>query len=130
MVHSTKILVVDDDRDITGMISKVLSRHGFTVLRAHNLTTARAAVSDYQAKFDLILLDVTIDAQGDGIAFLSEIRKKLNLICPVMMISGAFDIDLARKATESGALGYLPASHHEIVQAVFRNAKTSGPSYK
>lgn len=79
---SEKILVVDDEKEITDLISLYLRNENFTVcpfydsLKAHD-----AAMSE---EFDLAILDVMMPNM-DGFKLCEEIRKKHNY--PIIMLT-------------------------------------------
>lgn len=67
------ILVVDDDEDITRMITRFLSSRGHTCVTAH--TGAQGAVEFNAEETSLIITDLNMPA-GDGIALITRIRRE------------------------------------------------------
>ena len=67
----TKILVVDDDAEITKMLENYLTGEGYEVLIASNGASAVSATSS--AEPDLVLLDIVLGAE-DGRDVLRELR--------------------------------------------------------
>lgn len=76
------ILLVDDDEDIRGAISKLLTLEGYRVVEASNGLEALDAVQSGEIK--LILLDIMMPKM-DGLSALMKIREKNNL--PIIMLS-------------------------------------------
>jgi two-component system, cell cycle sensor histidine kinase and response regulator CckA len=54
------ILVVEDEDMLRGAVSKALRRQGFSVVEAHDGSTAIAMIGASKGKFDALLLDVTL----------------------------------------------------------------------
>lgn len=78
-----KILVVDDDPDTVEAIRIVLEKAGHKVSSAHNRADGMAAM---EKKPDLVILDVMMEEQDDGIAMVQESRKK-GFKQPILMLS-------------------------------------------
>ena len=77
-----KILLIDDEPDITELIKQYLLKEDFTIAAASNGREALAVMQDFQP--DLILLDVMMP-DIDGIELCLEIRKQSNV--PVLFLS-------------------------------------------
>ena len=70
-----KILIIDDEIDITESISAILSDEGFECTKALNPNDAINFIENNI--YDLIILDVWLnDANYDGIKLLKLIKKK------------------------------------------------------
>ena len=119
-----KVLVVDDNEDIRGLLSLVLQNEGYEVFAAED--GAQALEKTYEEKPDLILLDVMMPGLS-GLEVLSTIRehkdKKVNQV-PIMMITAKSTIDDIDAAVELGASSYIvkpfrPANLAEKVHAIF-----------
>ena len=76
------ILVVDDDREITGAIAAALEREGYRVLRAYN--GMEALDQALAPELRLIIMDVMMP-RLDGLSALMRIRERRNL--PVIVLS-------------------------------------------
>lgn len=79
----TKILVVDDDQEITKLLEKFLSNEGYQVTVASNGQGALAAASASEP--ELVLLDIVLGSE-DG----REVLRELRLISdvPVIFLTG------------------------------------------
>lgn len=79
-MDGNKILVVDDDSDITWFFRQILEGEGFSVSTAHKGAGALELAG--KEKFDLAILDVVLpDIQGDKLAKeLSKKNKSLKII--------------------------------------------------
>ncbi len=66
-----KILVVDDDLELTTLIAKFLTKHGFAVLTAPDAIQAKALL--LRERVRLVITDLMMPHQ-DGIAFSEELH--------------------------------------------------------
>ena len=84
-MSSPRILVVDDEADIRGLLSEILAEEGYEVEVAADAASARRAAAREEP--DLVLLDIWMPDM-DGITLLREWSEKHALRCPVVMLSG------------------------------------------
>lgn len=115
-----KVLIVDDDENISEVINMYLKSSGYDTKIALNGRSAREIYSEY--KPDLVLLDVMIP-YIDGIDVLKWIRKQSET--PVIMITAKGDTFDKVLALELGADDYIvkPFEPKELlarVKAVLR----------
>lgn len=98
----SKLLLVDDDVELTELLSSLLTLEGFDVQTANN---GLEALQKLNESHELVLLDVMMP-KLNGIETLKEIRKVSNV--PVMMLTArGEDIDRVL-GLELGADDYLP----------------------
>ena len=98
----SKLLLVDDDIELTELLSTLLELEGFDVETANN---GLEALQKLNESYKLVLLDVMMP-KLNGIETLKEIRKVSNV--PVMMLTArGEDIDRLL-GLELGADDYLP----------------------
>lgn len=76
------ILIVDDDEDITRVITRFLSSRGHACVTAH--TGAQGAVEFDPQRTSLIITDLNMPA-GDGIALISRIRRQSDV--PIIVVT-------------------------------------------
>jgi DNA-binding response OmpR family regulator len=112
---ASRILVVDDDDDIRGLLRALLERAGHEVFEAAD---GRAGLRElYEGSPDLIILDVTMPGL-DGWATLERIREVTDV--PVLMLT-AHDAELERvRGLKAGADDYVvkPFGRQELVARV------------
>lgn len=98
-----RLLIVDDDRKLAGLLRDYLVPMGYEVELRHNGPDglAEALGSEYHA----ILLDIMMPGM-DGIAVLRELRKKSDV--PVLMLTALGDEADRIVGLEMGADDYLP----------------------
>ncbi|HGJ5876124.1 MAG TPA: envelope stress response regulator transcription factor CpxR [Arsenophonus sp.] len=97
-----KILLVDDDHELTSLLKELLEMEGFSVIIAYD---GEQALKLIDSTIDLLLLDIMMP-QKNGIDTLKEIRRQYQI--PVIMLT-ARGSDLDRVlGLELGADDYLP----------------------
>lgn len=111
------ILVVDDEVGIRELFSEILSDEGYSVTLAANSAEARRAVKTCDP--DAILLDIWMP-DTDGISLLKEWASQGPLPCPIIMMSGHANIDMAVEATKFGAFTFLekPTSIKTLIETL------------
>lgn len=98
----SKLLLVDDDIELTELLSAFLKLEGFEVQTANNGMEALKILNETH---QLVLMDIMMPVLN-GIETLKEIRKRSNV--PVMMLTAKGD-DIDRiLGLELGADDYLP----------------------
>jgi CheY-like chemotaxis protein len=102
-----KILIVDDDPDITYTMQMILESHGYQVDSAINGTTARDKLE--QDKPNLIILDVMMDTMHEGFDFDRELKHHPEYKdIPILMLTAVkerFGLDFK---PEAGDQEWLP----------------------
>ena len=108
MTSPCRILVVEDDSSLQDVLQAFLTEecgHAVALLdRADGLLQAAAAFDP-----DVILMDVHLGGQEDGIAALVRLRDYGN-VAPVLLMSAQYPgvaDDMARYASIVGAQGYI-----------------------
>ncbi|MEP6991914.1 MAG: sigma-54 dependent transcriptional regulator [bacterium] len=98
------ILIVDDEPNIRRMVGALLASEGYEVRDAAEGAggLARAAESEP----DVVLLDLMIPGELDGLATLARLRETSPDV-PVIMMSGKAGLSDAVKATKLGAFNFL-----------------------
>jgi DNA-binding NtrC family response regulator len=118
-MSSAKILVVDDEADIRGLVQEILTEEGYDVEAAANAAEARQARS--RSTHDLVLLDIWMP-DVDGITLLREWSSTLAQGAPVVMMSGHGTVETAIEATRLGAFDFVekPLSLAKLLRTVER----------
>lgn len=115
------IAIVDDDIHIGDMLSEVLKREGYAVLRAYSGTEALYLLS--QNKPDLVLLDLMLPGLS-GEEVLPHIENT-----PVIVLSAKVDVQDKVNLLQGGAVDYItkPFDINELIARVavqFRKVTT------
>jgi len=107
VIEEAAVLVVDDSRTMRLALTRELNKLGFT--RITEAADGREAIEKIRREpFDLVLLDMEMP-ELDGMGVLLEIRNDPELRgLPVIVISGAEQVDAAVRCIEAGAEDYLP----------------------
>lgn len=101
-----KILLVDDDQELSLLASTVLRQGGHKTLMA--VDASQVLPSAQREKPDLILLDVNMPG-GNGTQLLVRLKRStLTSGIPVIVVSGAQDAKLPSQVVGLGAEGFLP----------------------
>src|SRR5437773_3989130 len=110
------LLIVDDDANTLASLSRAFRMAG------HNATVCDNGVRAIELlksqPFDLIFADVVMPGK-DGLTLLEELRG-LDVVTPVVMISGQANIEMAVRATRLGAVDFLekPLSTEKLLLTV------------
>jgi DNA-binding response OmpR family regulator len=86
-MEGKKILLVDDDRDLVMSVQAYLTARGYDIATAHN---GKEAYAEIVAKRpDLIVLDVMMDYDEEGMVFASALKTDgPTRDIPIIMLSG------------------------------------------
>jgi len=120
MAESKRILVVDDDPDVRGLISDYLGERGYVVEISDSAEAMRAAV---QARVpDLVLLDIGLPGE-DGLSLARYLREHHDI--GIIVVSGADETVDRIVGLEIGADDYLvkpfdPRELHARIKSVLR----------
>ncbi|MGO9513826.1 MAG: sigma-54-dependent transcriptional regulator [Steroidobacteraceae bacterium] len=116
---ASRILVVDDEADIRGLLREILTEEGYDVEVAADATQARASRATHVP--DLVLLDIWMP-DTDGITLLREWSVTDGYDCPVVMMSGHGTVETAVEATRLGAFDFVekPLSLTKLLRTVER----------
>ncbi|MFN5009810.1 MAG: response regulator [Gammaproteobacteria bacterium] len=98
------ILIVDDDRELSGMLGEYLAREGFGVASAPDAEAAANALAAREP--DLVILDVMLPGRS-GLDLLRELRAARPRL-PVLMLTARGDPVDRIIGLELGADDYLP----------------------
>ncbi|BBG60519.1 Transcriptional regulatory protein YycF [Providencia rustigianii] len=97
-----KILLVDDDRELTSLLKELLEMEGFNVVIAYD---GEQALQQIDSSIDLLLLDVMMPKKN-GIETLKELRQ-LHQTPVIMLTARGSELDKVL-GLELGADDYLP----------------------
>jgi two-component system OmpR family response regulator/two-component system response regulator CpxR len=99
----TKVLLVDDDRELADLIREYLTREGFAVTCAYD--GIEGAVAALSGAHDIVVLDVMMP-RCDGFQALAKIRASSTV--PVLMLTARGDDADRVTGLEHGADDYVP----------------------
>ena len=118
-MSAARILVVDDESEIRGLIKDILADEGYEVEVAADGAQARTLLAQHEP--DLVLLDIWMP-DIDGVTLLREWSLPQGLPCAVVMMSGHGTVETAVEATRLGAADFIekPLSIAKLLRAVER----------
>jgi DNA-binding response OmpR family regulator len=100
-----RILIVDDEKDWVQMLIKRLEHEGYQIDVAFD--AVQATMQTFQAKPDLMLLDIMMPA-GGGLEALKNIRANVKAFSiPVIVLTARGDKETKEAAEELGISGYF-----------------------
>lgn len=106
MSGARPILIVDDDQTLSQMLVEQLQVDGeFQAVEAASVEAAWAALKAPDARFDAIILDVTLP-DGDGRDFCVELRRA-GVRMPIIMLTGSDDEADVVRGLDAGANDYV-----------------------
>ncbi len=110
-----KILVVDDEKSIRVTFDAFLSEGGYDAVTVADYNEALTTMETWNP--DVIFSDIVLGGKT-GIDLLQEVRKR-KMNCPMVMITGAPDIETASEAVRLGAFDYIPkpVEQEKLLQA-------------
>lgn len=97
-----KLLIIDDDKDLTALLEEFLGSEGFSLTVCHS---GESGLEQLSPEFDLVLLDVMLPGI-DGFEVLKALR--VNFDTPVLMLTAKGDEFDCVLGLELGADDYLP----------------------
>ena len=111
-----KVLVVEDDRELRSLFSRVLSRHGYSTLEAGNGEEALGVLDNEY--IDLIISDIMMPVM-DGYELVRSLREA-GITIPVLMITAKDAFDDMERGFLSGTDDYMvkPVNVNEMVLRV------------
>ncbi|MFN8290643.1 MAG: sigma-54 dependent transcriptional regulator [Chitinophagaceae bacterium] len=113
-----KILIIDDDVDMCGLLSRFLERKGFETAVCHSGHKGLARFRE--DKYDVVLCDFRL-GDMDGVKVLQGIRESGSAAI-VIIITGYSDIKMAVEVMRQGAFDYItkPLVPEEVITIIHR----------
>ncbi len=118
------LLLVDDDRRIRELLSRVLSRNGYRVTLAGTAAEARGYLRSLA--FDLLILDVMMPGET-GVDFAADVRRTSEV--PILMLTALDAADDRVRGLEAGADDYLakPYEPRELLLRIASLLRRAAP---
>ncbi|MBF0473760.1 MAG: response regulator, partial [Nitrospirae bacterium] len=112
-----KVLVVEDDDIVAGMINSSLKRYGYETF-GHATTGNDALQMIKENTPDLVLMDIVLNALMDGIDTAKIIQRDYDI--PVIFLTGHTDEALINRAKEASPYGYIikPFNFRELLTSI------------
>jgi len=121
MSERLRVLVVDDDADVRGILMNVLARHGMTVADAVSGAEAMARLA--REAHDVVLLDVMLP-DASGLEILRWARGA-EVDTEFIVLTGHADVETAVEAMRLGAYDFIPkpCKNAELIEVVAKAAE-------
>lgn len=122
-----RILVADDDRTLTQILTATFVKRGWQAVSAADAMQA-LMFAKQKPQPDLILLDVEMPG-GSGLKTLERLKASaLTMGIPVVVITGTTDPHASERAKELGAVGFVkkPVDPEAIAKAVEKYFRMTG----
>jgi two-component system, cell cycle sensor histidine kinase and response regulator CckA len=115
--HAAVVLVVEDENALRKPLSKMLSRHGFSVIEAGDGLAALDVIRKQSCAIDFLCLDTTLP--GASAREVLEEAQRLRLEMKVIVTS-AYTEEMAGVLLQSGIEHFLrkPYGFHDLVQLI------------
>ncbi len=120
-----RILVIDDDKHFTQVLSRSLERQHYTAAVANNCADALSQCTSFEP--DWIILDLRLEHES-GLSLIPNLIKH----CPdvrIVVLTGYASIPTAVEAIKLGAHNYLhkPVSLQDLIAAFAEDAGAANP---
>lgn len=125
--QSARLLIIDDDRDVSSRLAELFSVEGYDVSRAADGASGMQEITTLPP-YDVVLLDIDLP-EKDGFEVLREARKA-GVDSPVIVLTAHDEDEHKLRAFELGADDYVtkPFDTNELaarVQAVLNRSQSS-----
>jgi DNA-binding LytR/AlgR family response regulator len=125
-MSKTNVLVVEDESIVSKDIQHSLKKLGYNVVGAAS-TGERAIELALEAKPDIVLMDIMLKGEMNGIEAADEIRSKINI--PVIYLTAYADEGTLSRAKVTEPYGYIIKPfkeidiHTSIEMAIYKHKK-------
>jgi len=111
------ILIVEDEVIVADDVRVTLEEFGYNVVGIAASGEEAIACSDSRHP-DLVLMDITLKGNIDGIAAARQIKQRLNI--PIVFLTAHGEESTVNRAKHAGPSGYLikPFTDHDLRSAI------------
>ena len=116
-----RVLIIEDDKELSLVMKKGLEKYGFTIDIANECETGEEKA--YVNSYDTILLDLNLPDK-DGLEILNDLRHN-DILSPIIIVTARNEVEQRAKGLDLGADDYIikPFDFIELrarIQAVIR----------
>jgi two-component system NtrC family sensor kinase len=87
-----RVLLVEDNREVAEITASHLQELGFEVVHASDVDSARAVLRSADEALDLVLSDIVMPGQSNGLDLARTIRKEHGTKLPILLATGYSDV--------------------------------------
>jgi putative two-component system response regulator len=117
-IDGARVLVVDDDPGMSGLLERLLTKEGYSVHVAADAASAAVEVANHSP--DVILLDVVFPG-ADGFTLCQALKRDtVTRLTPIILVTGLSDRESRIKGRQAGADDFLtkPVDAQELLARV------------
>jgi DNA-binding response OmpR family regulator len=103
MDETLRILIVDDEEDLTATLVERLDIRGFKAVAVQTGEEALRQVRD--TIFDVVVLDIRLKGE-DGVDVMKQIKQLRNDL-PVILLTGHMSKEVSEAGLQAGAIDYI-----------------------
>ncbi len=119
--HRCKVVVVDDDPDILGLLEQLLKSDGYIVRAAGDAAGALKLVAGGAIHPEILLTDYNLPGGMNGLELLARLRTVLNSNLPGIILTGDIATEtLAKIGLEDCIQLSKPVDPHALMEAIER----------
>jgi DNA-binding NarL/FixJ family response regulator len=118
LLRARRILIVEDEMFVALDIEAVVIKAGHKVVGFAG-TAERAVTMADEMRPDLVLMDIRLPGERDGVDAAIEIRQRFDI--PSLIISAYSDAETRARATPARALGFIPKPFDHALLALALN---------
>jgi two-component system phosphate regulon response regulator OmpR len=101
--NAPHVLIVDDDQRIRDLLASYLQNNGYRTTTAGHVEAARSSMRGLA--FDIVILDVMMPGELNGIDFARELKGHSRI--PILMLTARSEAESRIKGLEAGVDDYL-----------------------
>lgn len=123
-----KVLIIDDEKQIMGLLSRIIGLEGYEVLQAANCKVGLKQLEQHTP--EVILCDVRLP-DGSGVELVPEL-KKIRPLSEVILLTAHGNIPDGVQAIKNGAFDYITKGddNNKILPLIARAMAKSAAAYK
>ena len=118
LIPARRILIVEDEMFVALDIEAAVIKAGHTVVGFAGTAERAVAMTD-ELRPDLVLMDIRLPGNRDGVDAAIEIRQRFDI--PSLIISAYSDTETRERATPARALGFIPKPFDHALLALALN---------
>ncbi|MEC7726732.1 MAG: response regulator [Planctomycetota bacterium] len=117
-----RAVIIDDEQLLLATMARLLKRQGLDVIQANSFAEAEPHL--HPGRFDVLITDIVMPGY-DGMRVLHEVVEVRGCQEPVILITGAPNLDTASEAVRSGAFDYIqkPVTRDSLQDVVNRGLR-------